>query len=153
MDALPFFTGKDVVPAIGLIVDILGAHKSSHTAILIVLLETLTVISLIIVQVEQIVGCTTMVFATSIKLVPLYSNDLVLASFRNFHVFKSLDFTLVALLTKMSPLVLDMLELRLSDFLISDSKVLVETLLLYITRIGVRINSFGKWRGEPLPEM
>ena len=152
MNALPFLTGKDVVSAIGLIVDILGAHKSSHAAILIVLLETLTVIRLIIVQVEQIVGCTAMVFATGIKMVTLYSNDLMLASLRNFHVFKSLHLALVALFTKMGPLVLHMLELILSDFLISDGKVLVETLLLCITRIGIRINLSGA-RQLYLPEM
>ena len=93
-----------------------------------------------------------MIFATSIKMVTLYSDDLMLASFRNFHVFKSLHLALVTLLTKMGPLVLDMLELLLSDFLISDSKVLVETLLLYITRIGIRINLLGA-RQLYLPEM
>ena len=130
MNALPFFTSKDVVSAIGLIVDILGAHKSSHTAVFVILLQSLAVISLIVVEVEQIVSGTSMVFATSVEVVTLDRNDFVLACLLNFHVFKSLNFTLVTLFTKMGPAVLHMLELLLSNFLISNGKVLVETLLL-----------------------
>lgn len=130
LNALPFFTSKDVVSAIGLIVDILGAHKSSHTAVFVILLQSLAVISLIVVEVEQIVSGTSMVFATSVEVVTLDCNDFMLACLLNFHVFKSLHFTLITLFTKMGPAVLHMLELLLSNFLISNRKVLVETLLL-----------------------
>ena len=64
--------------------------------------------------------------------------EVVLFDFENFgstriaslHVFKSLHFSAVALLTQVCPFVLNVFKLLLAHFLVCDGKVFVETLLL-----------------------
>ena len=132
LNASAVLSSENIVASIALIVDVLGAHEGSHAAILVVLLQLLPLGCVVVPQVQWVVRCTALVLFASIEFIFLRLQDLSLLYFVCLHVFKSVDLSLVAFFTKMSPAVLDMRELCLPLLLISNSEVLVEPFLLYV---------------------
>mmetsp|Transcript_8813 Transcript_8813/g.10454 ORF Transcript_8813/g.10454 Transcript_8813/m.10454 type:complete len:125 (-) Transcript_8813:257-631(-) len=120
LDPLALFPCQNIVAAIAFIIDVFGTHEGAHAAIFIVLLQALPIVARVVVQVEQVVRCATMIFLPRIELTFLHFKDFCIAHVASFHVFKSVDFTTVALFTQVGPFVLHVLELVLTNFLICD---------------------------------
>ena len=59
---------KYIVGSVALVVDVLGAHQSPYSAILVVLGQMVAIRSLIILLVQQVVSGTSMVFLSGIEL-------------------------------------------------------------------------------------
>ena len=129
LDPATVLSSQNIVRTIALIIDVFGAHERPDPTVLVVGLQVVAVGIVIVVVIEQVVGGAALVFLASVELVFLHVEDLRLFDFNLFHVFKSADLSVVSFLTEMSPSVLNMLELLLSNFLICDSKVLVKALL------------------------
>ena len=78
-----------------------------------------------------------MVLSTSVEVITLHRDDFLLTNVASLHVFKSVDLSSVAFLTKVRPTILNVLELLLANLLVSDSKVLIKTFLLCTCMIGL----------------
>ena len=51
-NTLSLFSGEDIVAAIALIVNVLGTHEGPYAAVLVVLLQALSVWRLVVIEVE-----------------------------------------------------------------------------------------------------
>ena len=69
LDALPLLTRQDVEATVALVVDVFGSHQGSHTAVLVVLGQLVAIVSLVVVQIEQVVRCAALVFLACIELI------------------------------------------------------------------------------------
>lgn len=49
LDSLPILACQDIVASIALVIDVFGSHQGAHSAILIVLLQILTIVRLVVV--------------------------------------------------------------------------------------------------------
>ena len=130
LDPAAVLSGKDIVSTIALIVDVLGSHEGANSAILIVLLEAITLCIIVVAMVEHVEGSTTVVLAACVEVILLDLDDLCLLCFGALHVFKSVDLSVEALFTKVCPSVLHMLKLLGPNSLVCDSEVLIKSLLL-----------------------
>lgn len=120
LDPAPVLPSENIVRTIALIIDVFGAHERPDPAVLVVRLQVRPVRVLVVVVVEEVVGRATLVFLASVELGFLDVEHLRLFDFTILHVFKSADLSVVSFLTEMSPSVLHMLVLLLSNFLICD---------------------------------
>ena len=130
LDPAAVLSCKDIVRTIALIVDVLGSHEGANSAILIILLEAITLWIIVIVMVEHVEGSATVVLAACVEVILLDLDDLCLLCFGALHVFKSVDLSAEALFSEVCPSVLHMLELLGPDSLVCDSEVLIKSLLL-----------------------
>ena len=130
LDADAFLARENIVGAIALVVNVLGAHEGADAAVLVVLRQLLPIVRLVVVEVEQVVGGAPLILLPRIEVVPLHVDHLRLTHLRLLHVFKSVDFALESLLSEVGPLVLDVLEFLLTHALIRNGEVLVKSLLL-----------------------
>ena len=131
LNALALLSRQNVVSTVALIVNILGSHEGSNSAIFVILLQSLAILSVVVAQIQQVVGSTTLIFLACIEMILFDLQGSCFFLLLIFHVFKSVDFSLVALLAQVSPPVLNVLILLLANSLVGNSKVFVETLLLY----------------------
>ena len=120
LNPAPVLPSENIVRTIALIIDVFGAHERPDPAVFVVRLQIRPVGILVVVVVEEVVGRAALVFLASIELVFLDVEHLRLFDFTLLHVFKSADLSVVSFLTEMSPSVLNMLELLLSNSLICD---------------------------------
>lgn len=131
LNALALLSRQNVVSTVALIVNVLGSHESTNSAIFIILLQCLAILSLVVAQIKQVVGRTTLIFLACIEMVLFDFQGGSFFLLLIFHVFKSVDFSLVALLAQMGPPVLNVLILLRTNSLVGNSKIFVETFLLY----------------------
>ena len=138
LDPATVLSSKDIVSTVALIVDVLGSHEGANSAVVIVLLEAITLWVCIVIMVEQVEGSATVVLAARIEVLFLDLDDCLLLRFSAFHVFKSVDLSVEAFFTEVRPSVLHMLELLGSNFLVCDGEVLIKSLLLYTQEIYLK---------------
>ena len=138
LDPATVLSSKDIVSTVALIVDVLGSHEGANSAVVIVLLEAITLWVCIVIMVEQVEGSAAVVLAARIEVLFLDLDDCILLRFRAFHVFKSVDLSVEAFFAEVRPSVLHMLELLGSNSLVCDSEVLIKSLLLYTQEIYVK---------------
>ena len=138
LDPATVLSSKDIVSTVALIVDVLGSHEGANSAVVIVLLEAITLWVCIVIMVEQVEGSATVVLAARIEVLFLDLNDCFLLRFRAFHVFKSVDLSVEAFIAEVRPSVLHMLELLGSNSLVCNGEVLIKSLLLYTQEIYVK---------------
>lgn len=130
LDALTLLARQNVVPAVALVVDVFGSHQGSYAAVLVVLSQLVAIVGLVVVQVQQVVCCAALVFLACIELCFFDFESLSLFDIHRLHVFKSVDFSGVALFAQMGPSVLHVCELLLAHFLVGHCKILIESFLL-----------------------
>ena len=130
LNTVPLLTGQDVVGAISLVVDVFGSHEGSYAAVFVILRQALSVLRSVVVEIEQVVGGSTLVLLSSVEVVSFHFDHLLALHIHLFHAFKSVDFSVVSLFAQVGPLVLDVLELLGAHFLVCHREVLVESLLL-----------------------
>ena len=138
LDPATVLSSKDIVSTVALIVDVLGSHEGANSAVVIVLLEAITLWVCIVIMVEQVEGSATVVLAARIEVLFLDLDDCCLLRFSAFHVFKSVDLSVEAFFAEVRPSVLHMLELLGSNFLVCDGEVLIKSLLLYTQEIYLK---------------
>ena len=109
LDPAAVLSSEDIVSTIALIVDVLGSHEGANSAILIVLLQAITLCIIVVAMVEHVEGSTTVVLAASIEVLLLDLDDCILLRFRALHVFKSVDLSVEAFFAEVRPSVLHML--------------------------------------------
>ena len=146
LNSASVLTGENIVRPIALIIDVLGTHKCANTAVVIISLQVGAILVLIVAVVEQIVGGAALVFLSCIELVLLDFEHLCLLNIVCLHVFKSADFSCVPLFSQVSPSILHMLELLMTNFLVCDGEIFIEALLLgdEVTRCRVWVVHLGR---------
>ena len=146
LNSASIFTRENIVRPIALIIDVLGTHKCANTAVVIISLQVGAILVLIVAVVEQIVGGAALVFLSCIELVLLDFEHLCLLNIVCLHVFKSADFSCVPLFSQVSPSILHMLELLMTNFLVCNGEIFIETLLLgdKVARCRVRVVHLGR---------
>lgn len=139
LDTLALLARQNVVRTIALVVDVFCAHQRTHPTVFIVLRQLVAPSSMIVVQIEQVVGRTALILLTRIELCLFHVEDLSVANISVLHVLESADFSLVALFSQVGPSVLHVFELLLAHALVRHREVLIETLLLYNVSIHPRL--------------
>ena len=81
-----------------------------------------------------------MILLSCVEVVLFDFEDFSSSCIASLHVFKSLHFSAVALLTQVCPFVLNVFKLLLAHFLVCDGKVFVETLLLCTRSSKLKVN-------------
>ena len=71
LDSIAIGACEYIVGSVALVIDVLGAHQSPYSAILIVLGQLVAIISLIILLVQQVISGTSMVLLSGIELILL----------------------------------------------------------------------------------
>ena len=69
LNALALLSRQNVVSTVALIVNILGSHEGSNSAIFVILLQSLAILSVVVAQIEQVVGSTTLIFLACIEMI------------------------------------------------------------------------------------
>lgn len=131
LDALPDLACEDVVSPVVLVVEVFRTDHRTHVRVVVVLSQPLSIVRLVVVQIQQVVRCPSLVFLSCVEVVSLDCDDFSIALLVTLHVFKAADLAGVPLFAQVGPLVLDMLVLLLAHSLISHSEILIESLLLY----------------------
>ena len=140
------FASENIVCPIAFIVDIPRSHQGTHAAIFVIRLQVLAIRILVVIVIQQVVRSSPLILLASIELILFDIEHLCLLCFRRLHVFKSVDLSVVPFFAEVSPSVLNVLVLLLTDLLICDGEVLVEALLLgdEVARGRVRVVHLGR---------
>ena len=69
VDAGSVLAGQNVVRAVALVINVLRAHQSSHSAVSVVLLQLLPIVVLVVVQIEEVVSRASLILLSCIELV------------------------------------------------------------------------------------
>ena len=137
LDSLSLLACENIVATIAFVVNILCSHKGPYAAVFVVLPQALSVLRLVVIEVEQVVCSASVIFLTRIEVVLFHFKHFCGTNVASLHVFKSLHFPLVALFAEVGPSVLNVFKLLLAHFLVSDSEVLVKSLLLCHTNTRI----------------
>jgi len=132
---------QDVELSVSFALQVLGAHEVPNARLLVQVGELLSILVGLVVQVEQVVRCTAMVFLTSIKVINFSLKTHVIFLVKFLHVAKSVGFSFKALLSEMREFILFDFELLRSHFLVSHRKVFVKAIGLghKVSRDGVGV--------------
>ena len=119
VDTVSVLAGQNVERAVALVVNVLRAHQSSHSAVSVVLLQLLPIVVLVVVQIEEVVCRASLILLSCIELVSFRLKDLSVLYITSLHVFKPADLTGVPFFAQVSPFVLYLLVFLLTDPLVS----------------------------------
>ena len=142
LNTLTLLTRQNVVRAIALVVDVFCTHQRTNPTVFVVLRQLVAPRSFIVVEIEQVVGCTSLILLACIELSLFHFEDLCVANISVLHILKSADFSLVALFSQVGPSVLHVFVFLLAYALVRHSEVLIETLLLYSVSQQIQIRTF-----------
>ena len=81
-----------------------------------------------------------MILLSCVEVILFDFEDFSSSCIASLHVFKSLHFSAVALLTQVCPFVLNVFKLLLAHFLVCNGEVFVETLLLCTQSSKLKVN-------------
>lgn len=130
LDALPLSSRQNVKSSVPSVVEVLCAHQCPDPRLLIVLFELLAVRRLVVIQVEQVVGSSALVFLACVEVINLSLKHSVLLLVVGLHAFKPVHLSRVSLLPSGIMFCLLLSELRLSHLLVCHREILIESILL-----------------------
>ena len=136
---------QNIETTISFIIHVLCSYQCTYSGIILNLLQFLSILSLVVVETNQVVSGTSMILLASIEIVSLDSNHLLLLYFWTLHIFEPFDFSVESLFSQVSMFCHIVLILLLANFCVCHGEVLIKSLLFWdeVRRCWVWVMDFS----------
>ena len=121
-------TSQDIILTVILSVEHFAPHQGSNFGVIVDYSESLTVFVIVIIKVDDIEGGSSLILFTSVISISLYHDSILLEFLMGIHSRESYVFSFEALLSQVLNFTLSEIKVLLSNLLVCNVEVFIESL-------------------------